>query len=36
MGNFEINIDPPPPSGGVVEIRGGGPSRGALAIVVCL
>src|SRR5258706_3901632 len=36
MGNFEINIDPAPRSGGVVEIRGGGSSRGVLAIVVGL
>jgi hypothetical protein len=36
MGNFEINFDAPQPSGGVVEIRGGGPGRGVVAIVVCL
>ncbi|MEP6660703.1 MAG: hypothetical protein ABJD24_12365 [Acidimicrobiales bacterium] len=35
MGNFEINVDPPPP-GGVVEIRGGGSWRGVVAIVVAL
>ena len=36
MGNFEINFDRPEPSGGVVEIRGGGPGRGVVAIAVCL
>lgn len=36
MDKFEINIDPPQPSGGVVEIRGGGRGPGVAAIVVCL
>ena len=37
MGNFEINLDsPPPPGGEVVEIRGGGLGRGVVAIVVAL
>ena len=36
MGNFEIDFDRPEPSGGVVEIRGGGPSRGVVAIVAAL
>lgn len=36
MSNFEINLDPPQPSGGVVEIRGGGRGPGVAAIIVCL
>jgi hypothetical protein len=36
MGNFEINFDRQEPSGGVVEIRGGRPGRGVVAIVACL
>ena len=36
MGNFEINFDRPEPPGGVVEIHGRGPSRGIVAIAVCL
>jgi hypothetical protein len=36
MGNFEINFDRQEPSGGVVEIRGGRPGRGVVAIVAGL
>ena len=36
MGDLEINLDPPPPPGGLVEIRGGGPGKGVVAIVVAL
>lgn len=36
MGHFELNLGPPKPPGGIVEIHGGGSRRRAVAIGVGL